>query len=88
MAGIKTMLKIAKTIPNFDYKKFFEAYAANWRVLTSPEMEEWQAYNDPHPACYLRTNVTLQQFDEFIQAYDIKPGDGMYLAPKDRILVW
>ncbi len=88
MAGIKTMLKIAKSIPNFDYKKFFEAYAVNWREITSPEMEEWQVYNDPHPAHYLRTNVTLQQFDEFIEAYDIKPGDGMYLAPKDRILVW
>lgn len=88
MAGIKTMLKIAKTIPNFDYKKFFESYAVNWRLLTSPEMEEYLVYNDPHPANYLRTNVTLQQFDEFIDAYDIKPGDGMYLAPKDRILVW
>jgi predicted metalloendopeptidase len=30
----------------------------------------------------------LQQFDEFIETYNIKPGDGMYLAPEDRVLVW
>jgi putative endopeptidase len=32
--------------------------------------------------------VTLQQFDEFLDTYGIKEGDGMYLAPEDRILVW
>ena len=31
---------------------------------------------------------TLQQFDEFLETYDIKEGDGMYLAPEDRIAVW
>ena len=43
---------------------------------------------DSHPLHYLRTNVTLQQFDEFIDTYDIREGNNMYLAPKDRILVW
>jgi len=37
---------------------------------------------------YLRINGTLQQFDEFLDFYDIKPGDGMYLNPEDRVLVW
>ena len=27
----------------------------------------------------------LQQFDEFLDTYEIKEGDGMYLAPEDRI---
>ena len=35
-----------------------------------------------------RGNVTIQQFDEFTNIYDIKEGDRMYIVPKDRIAVW
>ena len=45
----------------------------------------WQ---DPHPLHYLRTNVTVQQFDRFLEAFDIQEGDGMYLDPAERVLVW
>ncbi|MCR5258465.1 MAG: hypothetical protein K6E40_09950 [Desulfovibrio sp.] len=37
---------------------------------------------------YLRINCTLQQFDEFLKCYGIVKGDGMYLAPEDRVIVW
>ena len=30
----------------------------------------------------------FQQYDEFIDLYGIKEGDGMYLAPEDRVTVW
>ena len=43
---------------------------------------------DPHPLSYLRINVTVQQFDEFLETFDIVEGDGMYLSPEDRVLVW
>ena len=33
-------------------------------------------------------NAVLQQFEEFYETYDIKEGDGMYLAPEDRVAVW
>ncbi len=88
MAGMKAMLRLAKTIPGFDYKLFFESFATIWRGIYPVEFEQFLNYNDPHPKFYLRTNVTVQQFDEFYEAYDIKPGDNMYLAPEERILVW
>jgi putative endopeptidase len=47
-----------------------------------------RAKTDEHPLGYLRSNVTVMQFDEFQTCYDVKPGDGMYLAPEDRICVW
>ena len=43
---------------------------------------------DDHPLRYLRVNVSVQQFDEFYDTYDVKPGDNMYLAPEDRIAIW
>lgn len=88
MAGMKAMLRLAKTIPGFDYKMFFEAFATNWRGIYPVEFEQYLNYNDPHPKFYQRTNVTVQQFDEFYETYDIKPGDNMYLAPEERVLVW
>jgi len=32
--------------------------------------------------------VTVQQMQEFYDTYDVKEGDGMYLAPEDRISIW
>ncbi len=43
---------------------------------------------DSHPLPYLDTNVTFQQFDEFNDAFDVKEGDGMYLAPDERLVLW
>ncbi len=37
---------------------------------------------------YLRINGTLQQYDEFLDFYGITEGDGMYLAPEDRVAIW
>ena len=46
------------------------------------------ALTDTHPLPCLRVNVTVMPFDEFAQTYDVRPGDGMYMAPEDRICVW
>jgi putative endopeptidase len=44
--------------------------------------------NDVHPLPYLRVNCTLQQYDEFLDFYGITEGDGMYLAPENRVNIW
>lgn len=88
MAGMKVMLSLASKETDFDHDKFFRQYASVWRSITSPEAEYDKLLKDQHPLNYLRTNVTLQQFDEFNETYDIKEGDGMYLAPEGRVAVW
>ena len=88
MGGLQCMLRIASGIEDFDYRGFFGAYARLWasRVLKSSELK--RAKMDAHPLTYLRTNVTVMQFDEFQETYDVHEGDGMYVAPEDRICVW
>lgn len=88
MAGFKCMLIMAKKIDGFDYDKFFKANAKLWARAGTLEFMEKCALTDPHPLHYLRGNVTMQQFDEFYETYDIKEGDGMYIAPEKRIAVW
>ena len=88
MGGVKCMLQAASRKKNFDYDKFFRAYANVWySMMTEQSMENIYMQNE-HPIDYLRVNVTLAQFDEFQKTYNIKEGDGMYVAPKDRINVW
>lgn len=88
MAGLKCMLGIAAEKPDFDYDLFFRHYAGIWRSLTTQQAEYIALQYDVHPLNYLRTNVTLQQFEEFYETYGIQPGDKMYLAPEDRVSVW
>ena len=87
MGGIKCMLRIAAKKDDFDYDEFFRAYADLWDAKGT--LGTTYAYiRDSHPLSYLRVNCTLQQYDEFLDFYGIEEGDGMYLAPEDRVNIW
>ena len=88
LVAIKTLLRIAARDPDFDYDKFFRAYSETWRTITTAKSEYYVLSQDSHPLPYLRVNVVVQQFDEFYETYGVKEGDGMYLAPQDRLEVW
>ena len=87
MAGVKVVLRIAAGMEDFDYDAFFRAYADAWLAKDTLQMA-YIRINDVHPMPYLRINCTLQQFDEFLDFYGITEGDGMYLAPADRVIIW
>ena len=88
MTSMKCMLRMAEIIPNFNYDKFFRSYASCHRSIMTLEEQENNYLGDEHPLGYLRINTVLQQFDKFNKVYDIKEGDGMYLAPEDRVIIW
>ncbi len=87
MGGIKCMLRIASQKENFDYDKFFRSFAHLW-LNKATYNRVLRLLNNTHPLEYLRVNTVLQQYDEFLDCYDIKEGDGMYLAPEDRVNIW
>ena len=87
MAGMKVALRIASEKKNFDYDKFFRAFADLW--LAKENLLAVQAgIENEHPLNYLRINCTLQQYDEFLDFYGITEGDNMYLAPEERVNIW
>ena len=88
MGAVKCMLAIAEQQEDFDYDTFFRQYATIWRRQELFSDIVKLAAKDNHPLTYLRINATLAQFDEFVNFYGIKPGDGMYIAPEDRVAVW
>jgi putative endopeptidase len=36
----------------------------------------------------LRVNGVVRNIDEWYEAFDIQPGDAMYLATEDRVRIW
>ncbi len=87
LGGFKAALGIASKKKDFDYDRFFKAYADLW-MYKNTYQKALRYLNDVHPMSYLRVNCVVQQFDEFFEQYDIKEGDGMYLAPEDRVTIW
>ena len=87
MAGMTVMLKLAAEKEDFDYDTFFRSYAEVW-LTKEPLQMAYIRINDNHPMGYLRINTTLQQYDEFLDFYGITEGDGMYLAPENRVAIW
>ena len=87
MAALKCLLRIAAEKPDFDYDRFFRAYADR---SATRETLVWAMVllEDEHPMPYLRINTCLQQYDEFLDFYGITEGDKMYLAPEDRVAIW
>lgn len=88
MGGMKCLLAIAAQQEDFDYDAFFRQYAIVSRMQALPAYLVTLVARDTHPLRYMRINATLAQFNEFTDFYGIQPGDGMYVAPEDRIAVW
>ena len=88
MGSMKCMLAIAREQENFDYNAYFRQFARVWRTKMLPNAMILTVATDSHPLGCLRTNVTVQQFEEFYETFDVQPGDQMYLAPEERIAVW
>ena len=88
MGGIKACLYLASKEKDFDYDIFFRHHAKMWAAQVNEDYEQARLEQDPHPLSFLRVNVTLSQYDEFIKTYDLHEGDGMYVSPDKRIAVW
>ena len=90
LGGLALSLDVAKQYENFDYDKFFRAYAYAWYSIIENEEQARESYeNDSHPADYVRANYVVQQFDEFYKTYpSVQPGTAMYVSPENRVSIW
>lgn len=87
LGSVSCVLEIVKE-KNYDLKEFFEAYARNWATNMSKATLKYYIEEDVHSPGMVRVNAVLSNFEEFLETYDIKEGDDMYLAPEDRVKVW
>ena len=69
-------------------QRFFLAYAAVWASNIRPVAALQLTQMDVHSLGRNRVNVALPQVTEFVETFDIKPGDGMWLDPEKRVVLW
>ena len=69
-------------------QRFFMSWATVWRTLSRPDALETQIKTDPHSPGVYRAIQPLRNIDAFYEAFDIKEGDAMYIAPEDRVRIW
>ena len=69
-------------------QRFFMGFAQVWRSKIREPQLIVQLKTDPHSPGQYRANGTMRNQPGFYDAFGIKPGDKMYLAPKDRVIMW
>ena len=47
-----------------------------------------QLLSDPHSPEEYRVNGIVRNFDPWYAAFNVKPGDKLYLPPEQRVHVW
>ena len=90
--GLQLYLKENPNQPLIDgftpNQRFFISWATIWRTKARDEAIKNQVKTDPHSPGNYRAYVPLQNVDAFYKAFDIKKGDGMYIAPENRVKIW
>jgi len=69
-------------------QRFFMSWATVWRTLTREDALRTQIKTDPHSPGIYRATQPLKNVDAFYEAFNIKEGDSMYIAPEQRVRIW
>ena len=69
-------------------QRFFISYALVWAGNTRDEALRNLVKTDPHSPGRWRVNGALPQIPAWYKAFNIKKGDKLYIAPKDRVDIW
>ena len=69
-------------------QRLFISWATIWRSKMRDEALKNQVKTDPHSPGMYRAYVPLLNLDTFYKAFNIKEGDGMFVAPDKRVKIW
>jgi putative endopeptidase len=69
-------------------QRFFLGWAQVWRTLIRDEALRNRLLTDPHSPGMYRVNGVVRNVDAWYAAFDVHPGDALYLKPEDRVHVW
>jgi putative endopeptidase len=69
-------------------QRFFLAWAQVWQSKYRDDAMRQQLQTGPHSPPYYRVNGIVRNFDEWYAAFNVQPGDALYLPPEQRIRIW
>ncbi|HEU0091934.1 MAG TPA: M13 family metallopeptidase, partial [Vicinamibacteria bacterium] len=68
-------------------QQFFLSFAQSWRLKMREPALRQQVLQDGHAPDEYRAD-TVRNLDPWYAAFDVKPGEALYLDPKDRVRIW
>jgi predicted metalloendopeptidase len=74
--------------PHRQEQRFCVAAASVWRVKSRDQYLTTAVKTDGHAPATVRGTLPLRNMDAFFAAFDVEPGDAMWLPPAERIVVW
>jgi len=81
--------KTAPVIDGFEgEERFFMGWAQVWASKYRDQAMTQQLIRGPHSPANFRGNGPIMNMPEFVKAYEVKAGDGMYRKPEDRVKIW
>lgn len=69
-------------------QRFFIAYAQAWQEKDREDAERQQIITDPHSPGKYRVNGIVRNVDAWYKAFNVQPGDKLYLPPEQRVHIW
>jgi len=69
-------------------QRFFEAWAQAWRYKAPESAIRFVVANGFHAPTQYRVNGVVRNIDAWYKAFDVQPGEKMYLPPEHRVHVW
>jgi putative endopeptidase len=69
-------------------QRFFTAYASTYRDKVREEIARAMLEGDSHSPSRYRVNGVVRNMDAWYAAFDVKPGDRLYLSPAQRVRIW
>ena len=69
-------------------QRFFLGRAQMWRAKFSPEFTRNQVATGSNAPPYMRINGPVANVDDWYSAFNVRPGDKLYIAPEQRVRLW
>jgi putative endopeptidase len=69
-------------------QRFFIAFGQSWRSKVREDALRERLLTDPHSPPYYRVNGVVRNVDAWYKAFNVKPGDKLYLPPEERVGIW
>jgi predicted metalloendopeptidase len=69
-------------------QRFFLGWGQVWRRKYRDDNLRMRLAVDPHSPNEFRANGPASNIDAFYEAFGLRPGDGEYRAPAERVRIW
>ncbi len=69
-------------------QRVFLGWAQVWREKIRDEAQRQRLVSDPHSPAFYRVNGVIRNVDAWYSAFQVQPGDKLYVAPADRVRIW